>query len=413
MTGFGRAPLGGWLASGKGRAAGRREQAILYLAPGVFDKGGVSRYCRYQVRALRETVGDDNVAVLSLLPPDEAGFEAPFRVEMASLGANWSGRLLLGAAAVFEMLALRPSVVWCAHAYMAPLAVALARVASATLVLNVYGLEVWTNMTFARRKSVHAADWVVADCFATLEHVVSTGLHRPTGTVVHWDCVDIQRFSPGSPGDVLQRYGVPKAADTVTVCTLARLSAQETYKGVDRLIDAMSAIPENQSVRLVISGDGTGRSALENRAKGSGRADRIFFTGRVSERDLANVYRACDVFSLITNRGPAAGEGIPLTPLEAAACGKPVLVGDQDGSREAAIHGESGFVLNPFDIQAIARSISTLASDGGLRRQMGMAGRQRVVKEHSYEVFRRRIRVLMEELAFPRTDMTENRGTGR
>ncbi|HEY1942337.1 MAG TPA: hypothetical protein VGH40_09465, partial [Roseiarcus sp.] len=53
---------------------------ILYLTPGCYDKGGISRYCRYQIQALRENHGAERVTVLSLLGPDQNGFEEPFAV---------------------------------------------------------------------------------------------------------------------------------------------------------------------------------------------------------------------------------------------------------------------------------------------------------------------------------------------
>lgn len=104
------------------------------------------------------------------------------------------------------------------------------------------------------------------------------------------------------------------------------------------------------------------------------------------------------MFSLVTHAGPGAGEGIPLTPLEAAECGKPILVGDQDGSREAAEDGVSGFVLPPFDLDAQAERIVRLARDPALRARMGEAARARVEREHAYPRFRERVRELISEM---------------
>src|SRR5689334_13478639 len=118
---------------------------ILYLAPGVFDKGGVSRYCRYQVRALRDLLGRAAVTVLSLLPPGDDGLEEPFSVDFASSGPSLSGKVLFAAAAAIAA-ARRPRVVWSAHLGLAPLALGLARAARSTSVLNVYGSEVWTDV---------------------------------------------------------------------------------------------------------------------------------------------------------------------------------------------------------------------------------------------------------------------------
>lgn len=370
---------------------------ILYLAPGVFDKGGVSRYCRYQIRALREQLGDAAVSVLSLLPPDARSFEEPFAVDFASFGVGRAGKAFFAAAAAVSGLASPPRVVWCAHVGLAPLAVLLARMLGARTVLNVYGVEVWTDLNRLRAASLRRSDWVVSDCHNTRAYILEHHLRGPERLVVHWDCVDLARFSPGDPGDVLARYGVPESSD-VTVLTLGRLSPSAAYKGYHRLIDVLARVPAGVPVRLVIAGDGPLRPELEERARRLGIASRVSFTGPVREDDLPLVYRACDVFSLVTHAGPGAGEGIPLTPLEAAACGKTILVGDQDGSREAAEDGVSGFVLPPFDLDALAERVTRLALDPALRARLGAAARARIELEHAYPRFRDRVGELLRDM---------------
>jgi phosphatidylinositol alpha-1,6-mannosyltransferase len=122
-----------------------------------------------------------------------------------------------------------------------------------------------------------------------------------------------------------------------------------------------------------------------------GVATRVCFTGFVHEQDLPDIYRSASVFSLVGDRGPGRGEGIPLTPLEAAACGVPILVGNQDGSREAAQPGVNGFALDPFDLETIAMHLRRLATDEPYRRQLGQAARSRIEQEHAYPVFRERV----------------------
>jgi phosphatidylinositol alpha-1,6-mannosyltransferase len=365
--------------------------SILYLSAGVFDKGGVSRYGRYQVRALRETFGDDSVRVLSLLPPDDHGFEVPFRVDFASFGPNPLGKVFFGAATLATTWLDRPQLVFAGHLHLASLGLALARSIGAKLALDIYGSEVWTNLTRARRVALRRADLVLSDCHATADHVAREGLRERSAISIHWDCVDLERFRPVEPGDVLERYGVPRAASgEVTLMTLCRLAAHERHKGVDRAIEVMSRL-RDVPVRFVVVGGGSWRSELEELARSLGVGDRVFFTGRVSEDDLLRVYNACDVFSLVTRKGPGMGEGLPLTPIEAAACAKPLLVGSEDGSVETVEDGVSGFVLQPLDLDAHADVIRRLVVDRDLRRRMGAAGRRRCEEHFAYEHFARRL----------------------
>ena len=83
---------------------------ILYLTPGCFDKGGISRYTRYQMTALRAIVGAENVHALSLHGPDEDSIEEPFEVEFHASGKSPGdkARFLLHAAAI----AARARPIW-------------------------------------------------------------------------------------------------------------------------------------------------------------------------------------------------------------------------------------------------------------------------------------------------------------
>jgi len=377
-------------------ASRRPTHRVLYLTSGVFDKGGISRYCRYQLLALRELLGTERVTALSLLPPESRGFEVPFSVDFASCGSTPLGKYLLAQAAAGMVAQHRPTLLWCGHVYLAPLALALARIARIPLVLNVYAAELWTNLTWVRRQALRWSDVVVSDCNASLDFMLKNGLRSQANNFVHWDCVDLARFSPGPDDGVLAEYGVPAANGSVRILSLGRL---DVYKGFDRLIDAVAGLAQDCSTQLVIVGKGACRAELEERVQRLGLQARVFFTGAVSEADLPRVYRSCDLFSLVTDAdGPGRGEGIPLTPLEAAACGKPIIVGNRDGSREAAEHGRSGFVLDPHDQESMIESLRTLIRDPQLRESFGAVGRSRIEKEHSFERFRAHIGDLLESL---------------
>jgi phosphatidylinositol alpha-1,6-mannosyltransferase len=95
------------------------------------------------------------------------------------------------------------------------------------------------------------------------------------------------------------------------------------------------------------------------------------------------------------------GEGIPLTPLEAAACGVPILVGNQDGSQEAVIEGMNGQIFDPFDLEAQGKAILELVADPERRAAMGRAARVRIEDEFAYPAFLEKHRQLIAEL-FPR-----------
>lgn len=362
---------------------------ILYLTPGCFDKGGISRYCRYQISALRELVGHDNVRVYSVLGPDTDSFESSIDVTWSAGGLSIRSKLGFVSRVVAESVRFRPDVVLAAHINLSALACAIAAPVRAGTVLNTYGSEVWSGFRPDSAWGLKRSRRVIADCHFTARYLEEKGL-RPGGSVgVIWDCVDLTQFHPGAPrADVLTRYGLPDPSSGLTLMTLGRMSANASHKGYQRLFDVFSRVAARvPNLRLVYGGRGDLVEDLQAQAIQAGLRDRVFFTGMIREEDLCDVYRAADIFSLISDRGPNRGEGIPLTPLEAAACGAPILVGNDDGSQEAVVQGVNGYVLDPFDLQSHAERIVELATDAVLRRRMSEGALQYIREEFTYERF--------------------------
>lgn len=364
---------------------------VLYLTPGCFDKGGISRYTRYQIRALREILGPAQVTALSLLGPDEGSFEEPFPVDFHARGNTRRDKaaFLLRAAALTA--ARRPDVIHAAHVNLAGAALALARAVRARLVVNVYGHEVWSGLRRDAALGLSRGD-VVSDCHFTARYVEEHGKGKDARISVIWDCVDTDRVTPGAPRpEVLAKYAIPDPTTGTNLLTLGRLSRFAAHKGYDRLLEvfarAARARAAGPPLRLVYAGRGDLVEPLRARARELGLADRVFFTGAVHDDDLGDVYRSAHLFSLVSDRGKSRGEGLPLTPLEASAAGVPILVGDQDGSAEAVIEGENGFVVDPFDLDAHAARVVALASDPARRAAMGEAARARAVRDFSYRRF--------------------------
>jgi len=363
---------------------------ILYLTPGCFDKGGISRYSRYQVKVWREILGQDSVKVLSLLGPKPDGFEEPFEVDWSGGECTRKTKARFVARSLECAVRYRPDIVHSAHVNIGGLAHGMAKSIGARSLLNVYGLEVWSGMRRDARLGLKLSDMVISDCEWTARWIEEHNL-RPAGrATVIWDCVDTFRFSPGRcPAEILARYRIPDPETGINLLTLGRLSPDAAHKGYERLLEVFfRTAPSHPSLRLIFAGAGALAGVLAARAQSHGFADRVFFTGTIHERDLPDVYRSAHIFSLVSDRGPGRGEGLPLTPLEAAGCGVPILVGNQDGSQEAVVEGEGGWVLDPFDLERHSNLIARLTENGGLRRSMGQRARLRCETEFAYSEFK-------------------------
>jgi glycosyltransferase involved in cell wall biosynthesis len=92
---------------------------------------------------------------------------------------------------------------------------------------------------------------------------------------------------------------------------------------------------------------------------------------------MARVYAECHIVCLPSYYR----EGVPLTLLEAAACGRPIVTTDMPGCREVVRHGDNGLLVSPRAPEALAEAIRTLAGDAACRGEMGRRGRKRAVAE--------------------------------
>jgi glycosyltransferase involved in cell wall biosynthesis len=98
--------------------------------------------------------------------------------------------------------------------------------------------------------------------------------------------------------------------------------------------------------------------------------DQVIFTGYVEEADLPGLYQGASLFVY-----PSFYEGFGLPPLEAMACGLPVIVSNTTSLPEVV--GDAGVYVDPNDVEQIAFSIDTVLSDSELRRNLTQRGSER------------------------------------
>jgi teichuronic acid biosynthesis glycosyltransferase TuaC len=131
-----------------------------------------------------------------------------------------------------------------------------------------------------------------------------------------------------------QKLGLPaKAKLIVTVSALVPL------KGIDRLIDAMALISDQQ-MRLLIIGQGSEREALQARIAQHNLTERVTLVGAKPQAELGDWYAAADLFCLASHR-----EGCPNVVVEALACGTSVVASDVGGISELVTDERFGYLV--------------------------------------------------------------------
>ena len=113
--------------------------------------------------------------------------------------------------------------------------------------------------------------------------------------------------------------------------------------------------------------------------------------------DIPDLMKAADVFVLPSYYM----EGLPVSILEAMACGKPVVTTRHKGCEDAVVDGETAFLVPVKQPAQLAEKILTLLSDSGMRERMGLAGRRRAEERFEMSDCTREVVEMMEQ-AFAR-----------
>lgn len=195
--------------------------------------------------------------------------------------------------------------------------------------------------------------------------------------------IDSTTFHPGvSDAAVRERHSLGQAP---VICCVSRVVAR---KGQDTLIRAMpTVVRQIPDARLLIVGSGPYEAALHRLASERSLGGRVVFTGAVPYRELASYFRAGDVFAMPC-RSRLRGldvEALGAVFLQGAAVGRPVIAGGSGGAPEAVKDGETGYVVDPESVDAIAEALVALLGDPARAAAMGKAGADWVQREWRWE----------------------------
>jgi phosphatidylinositol alpha-1,6-mannosyltransferase len=351
--------------------------------------GGIQRTLEALVRALPE----QRVGVFCPTADGASGYdsEAPFTVfrqpERALFPTRNVGRRVRAAArelgaevvlfgATYPLALLGPALAKDGYPYIAA----------------AHGFEYWLSIApgthAAMRHATSRASRVAVMCSAFIARTVRTAVPAGVPVSVLYPGADVERFRPDLETEAIRgAFGV---GDRPLVVCVSRLVPR---KGQDVLIRAMGSIRARvPEATLLIVGGGPYEAKLRAMATAAPSGS-VLFAGQVSEDDLPGFYAVGDVFAMPC-RTRAAGlevEGWGNVFIEAAACARPVVVGDSGGAPEALIDGETGLCVDGRRVDAVADAVATLLADPGLARRMGEAGRARVLRSHTWPVIADRL----------------------
>ena len=227
------------------------------------------------------------------------------------------------------------------------------------------------------RTLVQRAERVIAECPQDEADLIRLYGARPERLACVPCGVDSQAFRPGDKAAARRRLGLP--AHEFIVLQLGRLVPR---KGIDNVIRAMAGWPDDVAARLVVVGGATVEpdeqatpeiARLRSVARAAGVDSRVHFAGRRDRDQLRDWYVAADAFVTTPWYEPFG-----ITPLEAMACGTPVVGSAVGGIAHTVQHGVTGYLVPPHDPAALRERLLELQCNPALAAALGRAGVHRV-----------------------------------
>jgi glycosyltransferase involved in cell wall biosynthesis len=221
---------------------------------------------------------------------------------------------------------------------------------------------------------VQEVDRIVATCSDEVFELMRLGATRSRVRVAPCG-VDVTQFTPTGPAE-------PRTPGRYRLVFVGRLVER---KGIGNVISALAGVPDAE---LVVAGgpdaadlaDDREISRLRKLAADAGVADRVVFRGRVGRGALPALLRSADAVLCVPWYEPFG-----IVPLEAMACGVPVVASAVGGLIDTVVDGATGLHVPPRSPERIAEALNELLPDTERRRQFGQAGARRARSRYSWD----------------------------
>ena len=169
------------------------------------------------------------------------------------------------------------------------------------------------------------------------------------------------------------------AKDTLVIGTIKAL---ETIYGIDVLIRAFKVISEkynNVNLKLLLVGGGSKEDAFKALVKESDLEKKVVFAGKIAYNFVPTYHNMIDIFVNVSRN-----ESFGVAVLEASACGKPVVVSNIGGLKEVVVENETGFLIEPENIDQLVEVLEKLILNKKMCEEMGAKGRLFVKEKYEF-----------------------------
>lgn len=373
--------------------------------PNLFGfKGGIQVYSAYFLKALQLLFPDACCHVF--LMHDQRAMEISAKdiaAQFPHVQFHFAGRVprrirksLYALQLIGYSLTQRPDLIISTHLSFTPVARIIKQWTKTPYWTVAHGVEAWNINRHSLQKGLQAADQVLPVSGYTRDRLLAEQQLVPERVCILPNTVDTQRFQiTPKPTRLLKKLSL--SVDQPVILTVNRLCAEESHKSYDLVLAALPSIRSYiPNVRYIIVGKGSDRARLEQSIIKQGLQENVTLAGFVPDDELCDYYNLCDVFAM-----PSKLEGFGIVYLEAMACGKPTMGGNQDGAVDALCRGRLGALVDPDDTEAIAHTLIKILQKNYPNPLMYQpeALRQAVVDTYGFDAFKQKLSVLLTDFS--------------
>ncbi|WP_448562196.1 glycosyltransferase family 4 protein [Trichothermofontia sp.] len=370
---------------------------IHFWIPNAFEfKGGIQVYVYDFLKALVNHSRILKIKVHDKLDCSSSNFQIPDKTDFVFYGNYVSVlRTFYFSLSLFiSALQDHPCLIICAHLRFAPVAFLIQKLLGIPYWIIVYGVDAWNVKDVLRKQSLKFASKIISVSEYTCDRLIQEQNLSTTKFSILPVTFDAAKFKIGfKPQYLLDRYNL--RSNQPVILTICRLENSERYKGYDQIIKALPIIQKSiPDIHYILVGKGNDRSRIEDLIEMLNLQDYVTLAGFVPDEEICDHYNLCDVFAM-----PSKGEGFGIVYLEAMACGKPCLGGNQDGAIDALCKGQLGALVDPDSPEDIARVLTEILQgnySNSLIYQPDLL-RHKVIEAFGFEHFQKTLHKFINE----------------
>jgi len=182
------------------------------------------------------------------------------------------------------------------------------------------------------------------------------------------------------PSQIKEKYNLENKFVLLTVGRLVK------RKGIDLVLACLpEVLRQVPDLVYAIIGDGPEEENIKKLVAGLKLKKNVLMIDNADNEERNAWYNVCGIFIMPARQIGNDFEGFGIVYLEANLANKPVIAGDSGGVRDAVVDGLNGLLVNPENKEEITEAIIKLVRDENLRKKLGEKGRERTIKEFSWE----------------------------